>query len=161
MSIRIPKRLLGADDDWIEVVRKTAHDTLDPYLKRLETSREVCLEQYVGRIQIDEESFEEVLEQLGFIRNPLAYYKYTPEDRPSTGSWVLLSGDGPIKIRSGRQLHITIYESEDGIDVFAHNEFDWREHPVRHLREEIILYELGVEQAQLIINDYTTLSTEK
>lgn len=136
----IPRRLLDADDDWIEDVRAWLYPRLHPHLKRYGGYGvgNVYPDQYVGTSYIDEEPLEEELVALGFVRNPVACFKYHTDGRASEGSWALLAADDTTgRLAANRQVHVTLFESAGGrgLDIYAHEEFDWRRAPLKHLRE--------------------------
>ena len=94
-------------------------------------------EQYVGKVSVDEEEFELVLEDLGFIRNPIACFKSAKGNRKSEGTWVLLADDDPNDyVQDDYQLHTTLFQRRDGKsgrEIYAHKEPDWRASPLKHL----------------------------
>jgi hypothetical protein len=130
---------LNSDDDWIEDFRSFYYPKIHPLLNRVGGYGvgHVGENQYVGKVSTDEEALEEEICDIGFIRNPIACYKSTGDERESEGSWVLLEGDDPGDfIEPGYQLHITMFErrdGEDGREIYAHHEPDWRQTPFKHL----------------------------
>lgn len=70
--------LLDANDDWIEALRRwlwpKLHPLLDPFGGyAVGTAGD---DQHVVTLDVGEESFEETLVELGFVRNPIACYKH-------------------------------------------------------------------------------------
>lgn len=86
--------------------------------------------QYVGTIAGPIEAFERVLHHHGVIRNAPAYYKHQHDGgEQSAGSWVYLPGG----YFGTYQDHLTLFA--DG-RIYVHREYNWRRHPIKHLREE-------------------------
>lgn len=132
--------MVDADDDWIESFRAFYYPKLHPYLNAVGGyGVGTCSEnQYTTTLSADEKVIEKELEEIGFIRNPIACYKSTHDGRNSEGSWVLLHEDDPGDfVKEGYQLHITLFRhrdrGRDGREVYAHHEPDWRQTPLKHL----------------------------
>jgi len=99
------RRYLGADDDfWTPVRRRVL-----PKLDELGTGAGLYAEsqrntwrEYAGTAYVDDvDTFERHLEAMGYLRNPVAAYKYAPVGWKSNGSWARRFGymDG-----AGRRL---------------------------------------------------------
>lgn len=119
---RPENRLLGPENDFWEILRAI----LLPVLHRLAKRRgygyaagKLPREQKVGVLDLPPEEAENLLYSVGFLRNPLAAYKYTEDGRGEVGSWVRRDS-----LLARRQLHVTLFpESEgDGTVVYAHEE---------------------------------------
>lgn len=114
------------EHDWIERVRRAIWP-------KLGLSGYVGPKQYVGHLLIDVEEFEAVLHRAGVIRNAPAYYKRNQDGQQSVGSWVYL----PDGYFGTWQEHLTLFPD----DVLAvHKEYNWRRHPVKHLRANVFTY---------------------
>lgn len=87
--------------------------------------------EYVGTIQQPLDEFTETLQKNGFEWDPLAWYHQPPVGSEPHGSWTYrqtLLGD--------RQIHtILIAHSPEYIDVFAHEEYSWIRHPIKHFQQ--------------------------
>lgn len=147
---------LGADDDWQEDFRSYAYPRLHPLLTPFGGYGvgRVGWNQYVGTVSIDEEVLEEELVALGFERNPIACFKSLPDGRESEGSWALRDD----RLDPNRQLHITIFERDDGEPgrvVYGHEEYDWRVRPFWHLQGKDFDPEGGAEYARELIDGRT------
>lgn len=138
----LPMRLIGADDDYIEPFRgytyPRIHDFLVKYTPAFGTGT-VHETQFVGVIEADEDVIEAELDAAGLVRNPLAAYKKASDGREGEGSWVLLPERDPDDYVTDdhRQLHLTLMPRRDdgpGREVYAHDEVDWRDDPLGHLR---------------------------
>lgn len=155
MGTLLPRSFLDSDDDWQEGFRAKWYPRFHPYLELVGGYGigTVGSNQYVGYTKLDEETLEEELVDLGFVRNPISCYKHGPDGRPSTGSWVLLAEDSK-RIDPGMQLHVTLFlkGDEDGVDIFAHYEDDWRTAPLAHLREKNFQPEYGASLARSIFD---------
>ena len=116
------RRRLGPTADWVEVVRATTLPIIDPVIERAvggAGSQYKLLErEYAGTIAASPEKAERILWEVGCRRNLMAALK-TTESREETGSWVYR---GP-EVGSEMQLHVMLFEAEQGTDVYAHREF--------------------------------------
>lgn len=73
--------------------------------------------EYAGQLDASLGETEELLWDLGFVRNPFARLK-TRKGEPEAGSWVYR--DSPLDTR---QLHLMLFHRDDGtIDIYAHEE---------------------------------------
>lgn len=95
--------------------------------------------EYVGTVQQPLDELTETLDSYGFEWDPLAWYHQPPVGSDPNGSWVYR----PSKL-ADRQLHvILVAHSPAYIDVFAHEEYNWLRHPVKHFRQVGIEREAG------------------
>jgi hypothetical protein len=159
--------LLDADDDWQEGFRSYAYPKTHNLLARIGNLIGTPLysvgtsgpNQFVGSVPIDEDALELELVALGFERNPVACLKSTRDGRVSEGSWVLRSHDDPNGVLGKkRQLHVTLFkriDGQDGRDLMAHEELDWQDDPIGHLRGEDYSPEDGVAYARELIDNYS------
>jgi hypothetical protein len=119
-AIRHPrtKLILGPPADFWELIRRYGLPLLGKRLPdRIYTTGNVTESQFVVRTDKSPEQVEEVLWANGYKRMPLAAFKSLPDGRKSVGSWAYR--DGPL---SDKQLHITLFEAENGTGVYAHLE---------------------------------------
>lgn len=149
----LPVTLLDENDDYWEALRRF-------YLPKLMGSGTVTPDQYTGYFRESEEAIEAELVDLGFRRNPIAYFKEHTDGRQSEGSWVLLHEDAPDVIPRGMQLHLTLFACNNGTwrDVYAHYEYDWRKHPILHLLEIEFSADAGIHLARRVLNDHSFLT---
>ncbi|MDS0475606.1 hypothetical protein [Natrinema sp. 1APR25-10V2] len=86
-------------------------------------------DEYALTAYCSEEELEDVLERLGFSRNPIAALKVRMDGNTSEGSWVWRPS-----LFADEQLHVVLHdlENEPGVDVYAHWECSWIRHPYRH-----------------------------
>jgi hypothetical protein len=158
------KFLFDADDDWQEGFRRywypRIHAALDSAGDRLGIPLYAVgttdYNQYVGTVSIDEEVLEEELIALKFERNPIACFKSLPDGRESEGSWVLRSHDDDWdRLERDRQLHVTMFARTDGKpgrELYAHEEQDWQDDPVGHLRGKNYQPEAGAKFARELLD---------
>ena len=100
--------------------------------------------EYVGTIQQPLDEFTEMLEEHGFEWDPLAWYHQPPVGSEPNGSWAFRRG-----WLADRQLHvILIAHSARYIDVFAHEEYNWLRHPIKHLQQAGIDREAGSSEVR-------------
>lgn len=155
------RRLLDADDDWMEGVRRKWLPRLHPFIEVVGgySVGTVYGEQYVGHAFEPEDVVEEALEERA-RRNPIACLKSLEDGRVSEGSWVVLHDDCPELVEPGMQLHITLFAPENdniGRELYAHYEDDWRVRPFAHVREENFQPVRGAEMATVFFDEYTFL----
>ena len=97
---------------------------------------------YVGTVQLPIADVEATLRDGGFAWDPVSLYHYTPAGSSTDGSWVYRSS--PF---ADRQLHVVLFvQAPDRTDIYAHAEFSWLRHPVKHAREVGIRREEGVAE---------------
>ncbi|MDQ2049426.1 hypothetical protein RBH26_02910 [Natronolimnohabitans sp. A-GB9] len=108
-------------------------------------------EEYALTTHCSEERLEEILEDLGFSRNPIASLKVRMDGNTSEGSWVWR--ESPL---ADHQLHIVLHELEDAakVDVYAHWECSWIRHPYKHYVARGYDAEAGVELARRWLVNY-------
>jgi len=104
-------------------------------------------EEYVGLVAEDCAGTVEWLREQGFVENPVAAYKDLDGAEVSERASLAWRGDKE-PLRSGedvpasdafadRQLHVILFELDGDRDttaVFAHWEYSWLTHPVKHYR---------------------------
>ncbi|WP_436931147.1 hypothetical protein [Halosimplex halobium] len=104
-------------------------------------------EGYAGTVSGRVEVVESALSDAGFSWNPVSMYHYTPLGNRTNGSWVLR--ESPF---ADRQLHLVLVErGPERVDVYAHEENNWRRHPLRHVRDAGIDRDSGAERARSIL----------
>jgi len=85
--------------------------------------------EYVGTVHRPLGEFTETLQEHGFEWDPLAWYHQPPVGSEPNGSWTYRP-----TLLADRQIHvILIAHSPTYIDVFAHEEYNWLRHPIKHL----------------------------
>lgn len=109
-------------------------------------------EQFVGRIQIDEEAFEKVLHDAGYERNPLAWLKENSSHEIEEESWRYCDNE--------MQTHLIFYDGEKApnantgeLFIYAHDEYRWDIHPWKHLVGENVSYSDGVKEVRRMLQD--------
>lgn len=161
------KLLLNSNDDWIESLRLYLYPRLHDPLSALGDRIGINLYavghvgdgQLVGFLDEDEEVIEEEIDDRA-ERNPIACLKELDDGRESEGSWVLRHEDNPDLVEEGMQIHITMFDREDGEDgreIYAHYEDDWRASPLDHLRSAHFEVEKGVSLASKYFDKHTHL----
>lgn len=94
--------------------------------------------QFVGRIQMNEERFEQYLHEWGFERNPLSSLKTRLDTgEVEEGSWRKIYPHNAPEW----QLHVIIYDGEQianaksgELFLYAHWEYRWDVHPWKHYK---------------------------
>jgi hypothetical protein len=148
--------LLDADDDYIERFRRFLYPKLHGFLKLFGgySVGKTGKNQYVGTLDMSDEELERVLAKLGFERNPIACYKRNEHGNGSIGSWALRSHDDPFgELEVDRQLHVTLFHpvNGSGVAVYAHDEYDWQDKPIAHLKGRDFRPEDGVEYTKELL----------
>jgi hypothetical protein len=160
--------MFDSNDDWVETFRRSVYPRLHEPLSKvgdlvgvnLYAKGRMYRNQYVGTVYEDEDVIEQEFESLGAQRNAIACLKSFPDGRVSEGSWVILHDEQPELVPEGLQLHMTLFNPENGghgREVYAHLEDDWRVSPLAHLRANNFSPEQGVETARPLLNDETFL----
>lgn len=127
-------------------VRRLRH-RVGPWINQLtralgQPTTRVYPEGYVGTVRRSIDDFEAELSDGGFEWDPLSMYHRTAAGSTTDGSWVYR----PARL-ADRQLHVVLFaRRRDQIDVYAHEEFSWLRHPVKHAREEDIRRNEGVAE---------------
>lgn len=105
--------------------------------------------EYVGTVSLPMGELKSVLRDRGFDWGPISWYHQPSVGSDPDGSWTYR--DSPF---ADRQLHaILIHRAPDRIDVFAHEEYNWRRHPLRHWRQVGIDRAGGAETMQAWLTD--------
>lgn len=148
------KRYLGADDDYWPWIRGIVLPILDQIGSKygFYAAGPMGGNEFAGIVDMDPEQFERRLERMGYYRNPLSAYKESPQGWESDGSWAKRTGKmrglGDRLRKKGLdhvpiletyvarflqafgdvfavyQIHITMFNREDGIHIYAHHEFN-------------------------------------
>lgn len=94
---------------------------------------------YVGTVHRPIEDVESELRDGGFAWDPVSMYHHTPEGDDADGSWAYRSS-----WLADRQLHVVLFsEGAEVTEVYAHDEYNWSRHPLKHAREVDIRREEG------------------
>jgi len=109
--------------------------------------------QFVGRIEMDEESFEKILDDWGYERNPLAWLKTRAKTgEVEEGSW--RKTDGPM------QVHLVLYDGKHApnantgeLFIYAHYEYRWDEHPIKHFNGVDVDTQTGVQRVRKLLQE--------
>lgn len=151
---------MGHEHDWLEPVRRrvvprvgSLFALLEDLLgKKLYHSSEQRRRQFVGRVRMDEESFEQFLHDAGYERNPLAWLKQNTEREIEEGSW--------RHCRDEMQTHLILYDGENApnaqsgeLFLYAHDEYRWDVHPWKHLTGERVDADTGVRRVKKMLEE--------
>lgn len=127
----------------------------EAFRKELYVTSESRRNQFVGRIDMSVEEFEEVLHDNDFKRNPLASLKTrVGTNEVEEGSFrKLYPHDDPEF-----QLHVIVYDGSDipkaatgETFVYAHWEYRWDVYPLKHYRGEDFDADIGVRKMREIL----------
>ncbi|MDS0474063.1 hypothetical protein [Natrinema sp. 1APR25-10V2] len=106
--------------------------------------------EYVGTVHRPLGEFTETLQEHDFEWDPLAWYHQPPVGSEPNGSWTYRR-----TLLADRQIHvILIAHSSTYIDVFAHEEYNWLRHPIKHLWQVGIDRKAGSSKMQRWIESH-------
>lgn len=95
--------------------------------------------EYVGTVSLPMEELIAVLRAGGFSWGPFSWYHQPPVQTDPNGSWTYRRS-----LLADRQLHvILVSQAPEHIAVFAHEEYNWLRHPVKHGKQVGIDRERG------------------
>ncbi|MFC4543894.1 hypothetical protein ACFO5R_18365 [Halosolutus amylolyticus] len=107
-------------------------------------------DEYVGTVQYGLREFRTDLDEMAFEPEPIASLKVHRDGRLSAGSWVRRKR--PL---ATWQLHVALFENgPDAIDVFAHREYSWLRHPLKHYRGDGWDTTGGVERMRSLLSTH-------
>jgi hypothetical protein len=136
---------MGHDQDWIERLRLWLIPKLGravQYLNHRDDSSlyvayELHNKEFVGRVDMPEEEFEERLVDMGFERNPIAALKTNSAGETEEGSWRKVGFEN----HPNRQLHVILFDGDamndaptGSVYIYAHWELRWDTDPVDHYK---------------------------
>jgi len=162
----LPHFAIDADDDYVEKFRGYVYPRIHEFLTEYTPAYGVGTvgeRQYAGKVGEPEEVIEREFVDLGLVRNPIACYKSHPDGRESEGSWVLIAERDEYDLLPSEeyQLHITLFPRRDdkrGREVYAHQEIDWRDAPMKHLRGVDFKPKHGAQDAKTLLHDHSYLT---
>lgn len=132
---------MGHKQDFWEPLRRMMARPIGSLVTGVRCSNESPA-RFVGYVEMGEEEFEKELDQMGFHRNPLAYWKKTLEVLGhEEGSWRSVDGDW--------QLHVVLYSRDEYPDrtyIYAHWEKRWDRAPIAHLNTDGFNVSKGVNK---------------
>jgi len=116
-------------------------------LTALNLEKRLNEDSFVGTFHGTVSKFEESLVSMGFKRNPLAWIKFNQHGK-TTASWARRKS--PL---AHKQLHVTLQSTHNGSKtrVYAHREYSWARHPIRHLQEKNVDYKGGSRRLRGIL----------
>lgn len=104
---------------------------------------------YAGTIERPIEDLESRLSEYGFRWNPVSMYHYTPLGNQTNGSWVYRES-----ALADRQLHaVLVRQGSERVDVYAHEEYNWHRHPLKHLRDAGIDRDRGSHRMRRVLDE--------
>ncbi len=155
---------MGHKQDWWERLRLWGIPILGRIAQNLSehsdlsfyTTHNVHNRQFVGRVDMSEEAFEEKLDQMGCTRNPLASLKSLESTgEKEEGSWRKVYPDK----HPNMQLHILLFDGSPinnaptgCVYVYAHWELRWDTHPLAHYRGDKLSGAKGVQKMKNMLD---------
>ena len=102
---------------------------------------------YVGTVDLSVDELEAELREAGSGWDPFSFYHYTPEGSSTDGSWVYRSS--PF---ADRQLHVVLFAwGSNRVGVYAHEEYNWKRHPIGHARAAGIRRQEGARAVRSLL----------
>jgi len=105
----------GPESRWWESFRQRTANVWDQ-IDSNAGPRPVVDAEFAGTLGRSLDETEQLLWELGFVRNPIARVKQR-DGKPEDGSWVYR--ESPL---SPRQLHLMLFERDEVVDIYAHEE---------------------------------------
>lgn len=132
-------------------LRRRVGPAIDRVAKRVgQPEYRVWPKGYAATVSVSIDELEEKLHDEGFSWNPLSLYHYTPVGNGSDGSWTYRSSR-----LADRQLHVVLFErSRDRTDVYAHIEYSWLSHPLKHAKQEDIHRSDGAKTMRRLLESW-------
>ncbi|MFB6166004.1 MAG: hypothetical protein ABEJ31_12660 [Haloarculaceae archaeon] len=130
--------------------RETVGPWIDGFARTLgQPMTRIRASEYAETAHCRIDDLEACLHDAGFRWDPLSLYHYTPLGTRGNGSWVYR--EWPL---ADRQLHAVLFsQSADRVDVYAHDEYNWLRHPIKHAREVDIRHREGAEEMRAHLDD--------
>ena len=94
--------------------------------------------EYAGTAHCSMNDLEALLQDDGFSWAPFSLYHRTPVGTSPDRSWTYRSS-----VLADRQLHVLLFaQTSETVDVYAHTEYNWLRHPVKHAQQ------IGIDRAE-------------
>lgn len=106
-------------------------------------------EEYVGTIDLPEEELEAVLKEAGFRRNVVSSLKVRVDGNVSDGSWAWR--ESPL---ADWQLHVILHDVGESVEAYAHWEYSWYTHPIKHYSATDCSPETGVAMTREFLRNH-------
>lgn len=150
---------MGHKHDWLEPLRRRLVPRIGKLFALLEEylgeeyyhNSEQRRNQFVGRIEMSEGEFEELLHEYEYDRNPFAWLK-SNDGEVEEGSWRYCDDE--------MQVHLVFYDGEYApnansgeLFLYAHYEYRWDVHPLKHLSGENVDTNEGVQRVRKMLQD--------
>lgn len=98
--------------------------------------------EYVGTVRLPMEELIAKLRAGGFTWGPFSWYHQPPVETNPNGSWTYRRS-----LLADRQLHVILTaQAREHIAVYAHEEYNWLRHPVKHGKQVGIDREKGARR---------------
>lgn len=129
---QLPRRIRQAVGPWINRLARALGQSSD-HIRPTE---------YVGTVHISLDDLESHLRASGFTWAPFSLYHRTPMGTNTDGSWTYRPS-----LLADRQLHVVLFtQSAKRIDIYAHDEYNWVRHPIKHAKRSDIRRKEGAAQ---------------
>lgn len=98
--------------------------------------------EYVGTVRLPMDELVAELRAGGFAWGPISWYHQPPVETDPNGSWTYRRS-----WLADRQLHVILSaEAREHVAVYAHEEYNWLRHPVKHGKQVGIDRERGAAE---------------
>lgn len=106
-------------------------------------------EEYVGTVDLPQSALETLLREAGFRRNVVSSLKVRVDGNVSDGSWAWR--ESPL---ADWQLHVILHDIGDSVEAYAHWEYSWYTHPIKHYAATDCSPETGVRMTRELLRNY-------
>lgn len=105
--------------------------------------------EYVGTVDMPMTELIAVLRSGGFTWGPFSWYHQPPVETDPNGSWTYRRS-----LFADRQLHVILTaQAPEHITVYAHEEYNWLRHPIKHGEQVGIDREKGASEVRTWLED--------
>lgn len=135
--------VLNFDPDFLYRVRQRVSPWLTQFARTLgQPEYRIRQTEYVGAVQLPMEELIGELRAGGFTWDPLSWYHQPPVASDPNGSWAYRRSS-----LGDRQLHVILSaQAPEHVTVYAHEEYNWLRHPIKHAKQRGIDREKGATE---------------
>ena len=103
---------------------------------------------FVGVYDASIEEVEEVFRANGLKKNPVSFLSYKKRFGFEKASWAWWEWKFAT-----RKYHFILFTGNDGTRVYCHEEYNWKRHPIKHIRMKNIDIPSGVHFAGRMLRE--------
>lgn len=103
--------------------------------------------EYAGTVRLPMKELISELKTVGFTWGPFSWYHQPPVQTAPNGSWTYRRS-----LLADRQLHvILVAQAPENVAVYAHGEYNWLRHPIKHGKQLGIDRETGAREMRRVL----------